>query len=298
MGEFFTRDPAVVRTHSTEDPPVAADEQSYPVVIVRAGSGALVADYTTLAEDLASHGYVVVGFDAPYRTGTVVFPDGRVFERPVQYNPETLSSEGANRLAERLVTAWSADTRFVVDRLGSINRSDPSGRFTGRLDLSRLGIFGHSLGGATSLQFCHDDTRCRAAINIDGNPFGSVVREGADQPCLLLFENVNISSPPRDPEIRDMFAKTQSLYSHLGNGAMLMVRGANHFSFGDVILLKSHYIVRVILFLTGGIEVRRGLAITTSVVHTFFDIHLKNSPAGSLGDLRRSYPEIQSINRL
>jgi predicted dienelactone hydrolase len=296
MGDFFTRDPAVVRTHSSENAPIAADEQLYPVVIVRAGSGALVADYTTLAEDLASHGYVVVGFDAPYRTGTVVFPDGRVFERPPQYNPETLSSEDANRLAEKLVTAWSADTGFVVDRLGSINGSDPSGLFTGRLDLSRLGIFGHSLGGATSLQFCHDDARCKAAINIDGNPFGSVVREGADQPCLLLFENVDISSTPKDPELREMFAKIRSVYNHLGNRGMLMVRGANHFSFGDVILLKSHYIVRVILFLTGGIEVRRGLSITTSVVHTFFDIHLKGAPASGLDDLRRSYPEIQSIN--
>jgi predicted dienelactone hydrolase len=297
MDDFFTRDPAVVRTHSSEDVPIAADQPSYPVVIVRAGSGALVADYTTLAEDLASHGYVVVGFDAPYRTGTVVFPDGRVFDRPPQYNPETLSNEDANRLAEKLVRAWSGDTRFVVDRLGRVNESDPTGRFTGRLDLTRLGMFGHSLGGATSLQFCHDDVRCKAAINIDGNPFGSVVREGAGQPCLLLFENVDISSTPRDPEIREMFAKIRSLYNHLGNGGMLTVRGANHFSFGDVILLKSHYIVGVIQFLTGGLEVRRGLAITTSVVHTFFDIHLKNASAHAMDDLRQSYPEIQPFRR-
>jgi predicted dienelactone hydrolase len=293
MADFFTRDPAVVRTHSSEDVPIASGQQSYPVVIVRAGSGALVADYTTLAEDLASHGYVVVGFDAPYRTGTVVFPDGRIFERPARYNPETLSNENVNRLAERLVTAWSADTRFVVDRLVRVNDSDPAGRFTGRLDLTRLGIFGHSLGGATSLQFCHDDARCRAAINIDGNPFGSVVEEGAHQPCLLLFENVDISSTPKDPEVREMFDKIRSLYNHLGNGGMLTVRNANHFSFGDVILLKSHYIVGVIQFLTGGLEVRRGLAITTSVVHTFFDIHLKSSSASALEDLRESYPEIQ-----
>jgi len=42
-------------------------------------------NYSTLAEDLASHGYVVVAFDAPYRTGQVVFPDGRVIAR----TPET-----------------------------------------------------------------------------------------------------------------------------------------------------------------------------------------------------------------
>jgi len=44
--------------------------------------------YSTLAEDLASHGYVVVGFDAPYRTGVVVFPDGRVIRETPENNPE------------------------------------------------------------------------------------------------------------------------------------------------------------------------------------------------------------------
>ena len=32
-----------------------------------------VVNSSTLAEDLASHGYVVVGFDAPYRTGFVAY---------------------------------------------------------------------------------------------------------------------------------------------------------------------------------------------------------------------------------
>jgi hypothetical protein len=51
---------------------------------MRAGLADLTTDYTTLAEDLASHGYVVVGFDAPYRSGVVVLPGGRVIGRAPQ----------------------------------------------------------------------------------------------------------------------------------------------------------------------------------------------------------------------
>lgn len=294
INSLVTRDAAVIETHSVPDLPVSPVHSSYPVVIIRAGSGAQIANYTTLAEDLASHGYIVVGFDAPYRTGAVVFPDGRVFVRSPELNPENFDSKGASALAERLVSMWVDDTRFVVNHLTAINAADPSGNFTGRLDLEHLGIFGHSLGGATALQFCHDDTRCKAAINIDGNPFGSVVREGTTSPALLLFENVDLSKPPRDPEIVEMFAKMRSLLAHLKQGRMLTVQGANHFSFADVILVKSHFIVRIILLLTRGIDAGRGLAVTTAVVHTFFDVHLKNAPQAAMDDLKAAYPELRA----
>jgi alpha-beta hydrolase superfamily lysophospholipase len=63
MGGLLTRDPSRVRVHSTQDPVVSPGEAAHPVVIMRPGLGALTTDFTTLAEDLASHGYVVVGFD-------------------------------------------------------------------------------------------------------------------------------------------------------------------------------------------------------------------------------------------
>src|SRR5262245_11908244 len=62
---YLTRDVANVRGHSAREPEVSLHEKSYPVVILRAGASAPVLNYSTLAEDLASHGYVVVGFDAP-----------------------------------------------------------------------------------------------------------------------------------------------------------------------------------------------------------------------------------------
>ena len=102
----------MVRAHSSSDPDISLEQQSYPVVIMRAGGGALTADFTTLAEDLASHGYVVVGFDAPNRTRVVVFPDGRVVQRPAADNLETLDS--ADQVLRINKAPAHVDRRYTV----------------------------------------------------------------------------------------------------------------------------------------------------------------------------------------
>src|SRR5205823_1974481 len=132
--------------------------------------------------DLASHGYVVVGFDAPYRTGQVVFPDGRVIARRPENNPELLSGADLARLADKLLAAWTADIAFVLDQLARLNSSDSSSKFKGRLDMTRVGVFGHSLGGATAAQFCGQDSRCRAGIDVDGSLHGVVIQAGIHKP--------------------------------------------------------------------------------------------------------------------
>jgi len=293
--QFLTRDLSLVRTHSTLNPDVSPEQRSYPVVIMRAGGGALTTDFTTLAEDLASHGYVVVGFDAPYRTFVVVLPDNRIVARPPANDPENLPGDQANRLINRLLPMWTSDTKFVVSQLERLNTADPSGKFAGRLDMQRLGMFGHSFGGATALQFCHDDSRCKAGIDVDGAPYGSVVREGLKQPFMFIFSDH--SREVSDPASKQIGADFQSIYGRLPNGRVLVtIRGANHFSFSDQILLKSHYLIKL-MGLVGviALDERRGLAITTEYVHTFFDVHLKDTPAALLEQLAGRYPEVQSV---
>jgi predicted dienelactone hydrolase len=295
MSQFFTRDLSLVRPHSTSDPDVSPEQRSYPVVIMRAGGGALTTDFTTLAEDLASHGYIVVGFDAPYRTFVVVLPDNRVVIRPPTNDPENLQDDQANRLINRLLAMWTSDTTFVVSQLECLNAADPSGKFTGRLDMQRLGMFGHSFGGAQALQFCHDDPRCKAGIDIDGAPYGSVVQEGLKQPFMFIFSDH--SREPSDPASRQIHADIQSIYDRLPSGRQLIIiRGANHFSFSDQMLLKSQYVIGLLRILGfGGLEGRRGLAITAEYVHTFFDVYLKDAPAALLHKTSQLYPEVQFV---
>src|SRR5712671_3796177 len=236
LGGLLTRDLSKVHPHGIRNADVSPQQRSYPVLIMRAGASSEVWNYSTLAEDLASHGYVVVGFDAPYRTSVVVFPDGRVMRRTPENNAELCEGQEQiqrERCVNRVLTAWIADIRFVLDRLEGLNTADPSGKFKARLDMTRVGVFGHSFGGATALQFCHDDSRCKAGIDIDGAPYGSVVKDGLTQPFLfLLSDHGDISAA----EGRAVLSDIGSIYDRLPNGRLLLaIRGANHFSFSDQI---------------------------------------------------------------
>jgi len=298
--QLLTRDLSRVRAHSIRDAEVSPQQRSYPVVLMRAGLAALTTDYTALAEDLASHGYVVVGFDAPYRSLVVVFPDGRVIARAPQNNADLLDGPQKEQLANKLLQAWSADMGFALDQLERLNTSDPSGRFLGQLDLRRVGVFGHSLGGATALQFCHDDSRCKAGIDVDGAPLGSVVADGVTQPFMFLLSDHRGESNAGEPEaIRQAGANIHSIYDRLPNDRrlMIMIRGASHYMFSDDgAMLKSPLVMGVLR--TAGVvrlDGRRQITLTAHYVSTFFDVYLKGAPASELMS-RSEYPEIEYVH--
>lgn len=297
--KLLTRDLSLVHTHSNRDADVSPQERSYPVVIMRGGASANVTNYSTLAEDLASHGYIVVGVDAPYRTNVVVFPDGRVMTRTRDNNPELcLERMGQEQSSciNRILAAWTADMKFVLDRLEQLNTSDASGKFTGRLDMTRVGVFGHSFGGAQAAQFCSEDSRCKAGIDIDGAPLGSVIQTGLHQPFMFLLSAQIESS---DPESRQVKGDIQWIYDRLPADGRLRVeiRGANHFTFSDDGALLKSDIVRWALRLFGklGIDGPRQLAVTAYCVHSFFDAHLKGAGVSKLEISSPLYPEIQVL---
>jgi pimeloyl-ACP methyl ester carboxylesterase len=294
MGRLLSRDPRRVESHSWNDVDVSPQQLMYPVILLRAGGGALSSDYTALAEDLTSHGYVVVSFDAPYRTVITAFPDGRVMGRSAQSDFDSMAYAAAEEAATKAMGFWIMDARFVLDRLQQLNANDPAGRFKGKLNLEKVGIVGHSLGGATAAQFCHDDTRCKGGIDIDGIPFGSVVQDGLDQPFFFILSDHRKES---GPEPRIVEAKMESIYNKLPTGKrwQVMIEGANHFTFSDQMFTKSPVLITALRTLGrfGTLDKRRGLLIAAGCVHTFFDVYLKGAPTDELKGLPSRYREIQ-----
>jgi dienelactone hydrolase len=295
VSQFLTRDLSLVRTHSIGDAELSPQQRSYPVVLMRAGLAALTTDYTTLAEDLASRGYVVVGLDAPYRSFVVVFPDGRVIARAPQNNADLVGGRELEQLADQLVRAWSADMSFALDQLERLNTADPAGRFLGRLDLQRVGVFGHSLGGATALEFCHDDSRCKAGIDVDGAPWGSVVGEGVTQPFMFLWSD---HSGEHDPETHQIEANLHSIFDRMPRDRRLqiVIRGAGHYMFSDGAMLKSPLLMRGLRTLgVVSIDGRRQIAVTEHCISTFFDVYLQGAPHSKLQS-HSEYPEIEYLD--
>ena len=157
--------------------------------------------------------------------------------RSPQNNMDLVGGPQADQLANKLVRSWTADTGFALDQLERMNTSDPSGRFLGRLDMQRVGVFGHSLGGATALLFCHDDSRCKAGIDVDGAPLSNVVAEGVTQPFMFLLSDHSGSRTTRRRPRRSVRprANIRSIYDRLPGDRRLqiVIECAYHYMFSD-----------------------------------------------------------------
>src|SRR4029079_14891108 len=150
----------------------------WPVVLFSTGYGVERQLYTGLVQDLASHGYVVAAIDHPHDANIVSFPDGhtvsigKVGEKP-------------NAISDAL-TVRVADTRYVLDTLTRLNRDSRNGAFSGLFNLAHIGMFGHSLGGATAAATMLSDRRLDAGLDMDGSLFGKVAVTGLTKPVMLF----------------------------------------------------------------------------------------------------------------
>jgi dienelactone hydrolase len=180
----------LVRAYSRDGAAVAPSDGPYPVVLLSPGNATNVAFYSSLAEDLASHGFVVVGVDHPYQVAAVDLGDGRVAVYSGDQAAGPLGTEVAAKIDERV-----ADIRFVLDRLAEDSAGLAS--LQGHIDLRRVGIAGHSNGGIAAAEACTADPRLVACMNIDGQagggPFSSRPNPRAPtKPFLYLTKEVQL----------------------------------------------------------------------------------------------------------
>jgi dienelactone hydrolase len=161
--------------------------------------------------------------------------------------------------------------------------------------MQRIGLFGHSLGGATALQFCHIDTRCKAGIDVDGAPLGSVVAEGVTQPFMFLLSDHGSES---DSDSQRIKANIRSIYERqpIDGRLEITIRGASHYMFSDDGAMLKSPLLKYALQALGivHIEGRRQVAVTAHYISTFFDVYMKGAPPSEL-QRQPQYSEIKYL---
>ncbi|MBL7849799.1 MAG: hypothetical protein JNN04_02775 [Cyclobacteriaceae bacterium] len=290
---IFARDGKKIHPHSFQDPSISLAQAKYPIVLMKSGIGTLATDYSTLAENLASHGFIVVGSDAPYSTFAVALPDGRVIKRTFEGNPGEAASitERSTRIFNRLISIWTDDARFVLDNLQQISSSDKSSKFFNRIDMSSIGVFGHSFGGATAAQICSVEPRCKAGINLDGSPYGSVIEMGMDKPFMFLLADHVKETDPISMKIK---SNIKSIYNSItADKYWFYLTGSQHFNFSDIPYQKEWLIMRI-SGATGSIGRRQGTELINSTVLNFFNVYLKGEPKIQLDNFIRSRSELNA----
>ena len=278
---------STVATSAVSGARPAGQQRSLPLVVLSPGFTNARSALTALAGDLASHGYVVAGIDHAYESFGTAFPDGRI---------TTCLAREARRpgsgFQEKVAAGRAADVSFV---LGELTGAHPAWPGAGLIDPSRIGMAGHSAGGAAAIAAMLADSRIRAGVDMDGSTVAPIPGQGLARPFLFLGKESSyapgsgIIASPDGKHVKGSVITWERDWKLLtGWKRWLVVAGAVHASFTDLALLAD----QIGLDTGASLSSARSLDITRTYVRAFFDQHLRGRPQALLDEPSPSYPEV------
>jgi dienelactone hydrolase len=299
LGDAFNR-LASVTTHATLDAEPAGSPARFPVIVFQHGYTGLPSSHTALMEDLASHGWAVLNLIHPYEAtgarladGTIVTftdeknalrsgildvlnewgPEGGMMEKVVaaadDADKEKLMRAYLDALknTNQVVTRWTLDAKYALDHLP---KTGPAARLTAKLDLTRLGVAGHSMGGVAGANLCVEDRRCKAALNLDGIPqYGKMIDVAMPAPFLMVYSGRAGRAGASDI----IYRRSASKYYRVD------VKDTLHLDFTDMNLWGGPLRQRGAY---GKIDPSRAADITRMIVREFFGQEILNQPSAFL----------------
>lgn len=287
-------------THSSVEAPIAPGR--FPLLSFSVGLGVARANYTSLAEELASQGVMVAAVEGPL-AGVMQIPDGRVL-----FDSTGATNDAAFHRAS--VSAWSRDISYLLDRLSARHPDSSVAWLAKAVDWHRVGAFGHSTGGLVALATCINDRRVHPCVDMDGGfatperePLAEFVPQGIHQPALMLRSQPIYSDSDlarrgltrQQWEARGAGGKAamDSLVAMSPKLQILSVAGTGHFNFSDGPFVMPTTITRF-----GGkiIDPTRGWEIITSVLREYFTDQWGSHPTRFPGSLLGRYPELTATH--
>ena len=222
----------------------------YPLVVLSPGFGNPRMTLTSLATELVSHGYVVALVGHTYEDSGETLANGQTPSCAICHDSPNAPSPDA------ITASRAKDVSFVIDRL---THGTCAWRLSELIDKHSIGMAGHSIGGAATVDTMIADSRVRAGVNLDGT-FHPVPEAGQiTRPYLMMSHGLEDTT------------WTQT-YANLGGyKRWLYVSGSQHGTFTDLPLLAQEAGIPE----PPGIDPLRGIVITREYVTAFFDQTLK-----------------------
>jgi dienelactone hydrolase len=261
--EKYWENMPAVHTQAMLNIPISRSEGKYPVLVFSHGMNSGRFLYTSILQELASHGYVVASIDHTYWGPGVAFPDGKIvgFEDGMIAR-DKLDSNEIDRMMLEGIRVMSADQEFVAEKLRMLDLT--SQIFKNKLDLAKTGAIGHSMGGMAATASCLQYTAFKTCVSLDGvNYFLNKMPNPSSKPFLLLLNSEWGKNTP--PKIKKSYLEAWE------NPAIALINGTKHSSYSDIPLIEPFEKK------DGLLEPRRAFRIISSYTVSFFDIYLKRT---------------------
>jgi hypothetical protein len=150
-----------MKINTYNDIAISEKEILYPVIIYSPGLGMDRDCLIYNIEKLVSEGYIVFSVGHIYDTDFTILPDGKIIEQAKHVANSTIEEK------DQLVNVRKEDIIFLLDELKILNSKDEI--IKDKLNLDKLGIIGHSIGGAAVFRAASEDTRIKAVVMLDGS---------------------------------------------------------------------------------------------------------------------------------
>ncbi|GAB3169541.1 alpha/beta hydrolase [Telluribacter humicola] len=272
---------------SVPEAPVALDEGTFPVLLFGPGHTWLPTDYSTIIEDIVSHGYIVVGYVPTGFPGVTKLANGKIVPSTLSVHQQDITFEDAlfvRRNLNRLAAGW----------------------LKGVMNITQIGMFGHSQGGIASTVVAGKDSTLQVFVNLDGDLMGSALKVKVQQPALLLSNDERIGIQAATEKM-DREGRERSEYRRHADwvratddtkvSLRVRINGIRHLNFNDLALVPAGQMTAAErkdkLGTADGAE---SLQTISTITRQFFDSYFRKSRFYNLVQLEERFPEVQAIH--
>lgn len=272
------------------------EDGSYPLVIFSHGAfGVIDSNYSTCME-LASNGYVVASIGHTYHAMYVKNVKGKVFLADKEFMQSVFVGNGGyDPELERQVyensLAWmelrTGDENFVLDTILEKANKGEEDPFC-LIDADKIGLMGHSMGGASSVALGRERTDIDAVIDLEGTMLGEYTgfengieiynKEPYPVPVLDVFGTRLYDEIKMPEDFEEKHPDWQYVNFYVGEHAAdymaVAFRDTGHLNFTDL-PLASPLLAK--LMGVGEVDAKSCMENVNAIVLEWFDHYLKGN---------------------
>lgn len=277
--------------------------EKYPVVFFSHGAFGYYQSNTSTYMELASHGYVVVSLEHPYHAlftkdtdGKLILSDMEFMQGIQKINGTGASEEETFALSSQWMKLRLEDFNFAVDAIKEAAQRENLGdcfyvsegyregvdQAISIIDSGKIGVMGHSLGGAAAVTLGRQRKDIGAVIDFDGTMLGEirevvdgkdVINEDIYEIPLLSFDNEEHYKSRVECLAQGLPYVNNVVLNHARHGYSTYIAGTGHMNYTDLPLF-SPFLADMLG--TGDVDAKACILKMNEITLDFFDCYLKD----------------------
>lgn len=263
-----------------------ATNEKCPLIIFSHGAFGIRSSNTSTYQELASHGYVVCSIDHPYHAMLTKAPNGSIvtvnsgfLDDIAQINNDHYPIEAKITIIQEMLSLRMEDINFVLDQIGQMAVSANAEQPFSIIDTKKIGLMGHSLGGAVAAEVAKDREDVSAVVNLDGDFLGEYVFEDGREAYssevypkpILCFWSDLLYQGIRDAGGFPFLDRAPKAYE-------VHIKGTNHMSYTDLPYFSpvlNNYIIKMSGLTKATVDQKYCTETMNHLILQFFNCYIK-----------------------